>query len=159
MLEAAFQALTLLLEPMRLAILCGGVLIGLAIGTLPGLSGVVGLAILIPFTYHLDPHSAFALLLGMAAVNTSSDLIPAILFGVPGTVGAAATVIDGHVMAQRGEAGRAFGAGFAASLARGPFGSFVLALAIPVLRPVLVPTGAPELLSVPVFCLPTVAPW
>ena len=65
------------------------------------------LAILIPFTYHLDAHSAFALLLGMAAVNTSSDLIPAVLFGVPGTVGAAATVIYGHQMARRGEAGRA----------------------------------------------------
>jgi putative tricarboxylic transport membrane protein len=157
MLEAALQALSMLLEPMRLAILCGGVLIGLAIGTLPGLSGVVGLAILIPFTYSLDPHSAFALLLGMAAVNTSSDLIPAVLFGVPGTVGAAATVIDGHAMAQKGEAGRAFGAGFAASLAGGLFGAFVLALAIPVLRPVLLAIGSPELLSFAVFGLSMVA--
>ena len=157
MLEAALQALALLLEPMRLAILVGGVLIGLAIGTLPGLSGVVGLAILIPFTYHLDPHSAFALLLGMAAVNTSSDLIPAVLFGVPGTVGAAATVIDGHAMAHKGQAGRAFGAGFTASLVGGLFGAFVLALAIPVLRPVLLAVGSPELLSFAVFGLSMVA--
>jgi putative tricarboxylic transport membrane protein len=157
MLEAALHALALLLEPMRLMILVGGVLIGLAIGTLPGLSGVVGLAILIPFTYHLDPHSAFALLLGMAAVNTSSDLIPAVLFGVPGTVGAAATVIDGHAMARRGEAGRAFGAGFTASLLGGLFGAFVLALAIPVLRPVLLAVGSPELLAFAVFGMSMVA--
>ncbi len=157
MLDAALQALTLLLEPMRLLILIGGVLIGLAIGTLPGLSGVVGLAILIPFTYHLDPHSAFALLLGMAAVNTSSDLIPAVLFGVPGTVGAAATVIDGHQMARKGEAGRAFGAGFMSSLAGGLFGALVLALAIPVLRPVLLAVGSPELLGFSVFGLSMVA--
>src|SRR5215469_8276687 len=157
MLDAALHALGMLLEPMRLLILVGGVLIGLAIGTLPGLSGVVGLAILIPFTYHLDPHSAFALLLGMAAVNTSSDLIPAILFGVPGSVGAAATVIDGHQMARKGEAGRAFGAGFMSSLAGGLFGALVLALAIPILRPVLLAVGSPELLGFSVFGLSMVA--
>ncbi len=157
MLDAALQALGLLLEPMRLAILFGGVLIGLAIGTLPGLSGVVGLAILIPFTYHLDPHSAFALLLGMAAVNTSSDLIPAVLFGVPGTVGAAATVIDGHALARRGEAGRAFGAGFTSSLVGGLFGALVLAIAIPVLRPALLAIGSPELLALAIFGMSMVA--
>ena len=73
-----------------------GVVLGLSLGVIPGLGGVVGLAILIPFTYHLDTFSAFALLLGMASVTTISDLIPAVLFGVPGTVGAAATVLDGH---------------------------------------------------------------
>ena len=157
MLDAALHALSMLLEPMRLLILVGGVLIGLAIGTLPGLSGVVGLAILIPFTYNLDPHSAFALLLGMAAVNTSSDLIPAVLFGVPGSVGAAATIIDGHQMARKGEAGRAFGAGFMSSLSGGLFGAFVLALAIPVLRPILLRVGSPELLGFSVFGLSMVA--
>src|SRR5262249_52340037 len=100
----AGDALTLLLEPTRLLVLILGVLIGLAIGVLPGLSGIVGMAMLIPFTYNLDPHTAFALLLGMAAVITSSDFITAVLFGVPGHVGAAATVIDGHAMARKGEA-------------------------------------------------------
>ncbi len=96
MFEVAVHALGILLDPMRLAILSGGVLLGLVLGVIPGLGGVVGLALLIPFTYNLDTYSAFALLLGMAAVTTVSDLIPAILFGIPGSVGAAATVIDGH---------------------------------------------------------------
>src|SRR6202040_4142925 len=122
---------------------------GLAIGCIPGLGGVVGLAVLIPFTYNMDAYSAFALLLGMAAVTTSSDLIPAVLFGVPGTVGAAATVIDGHAMARRGEAGRAFGAGFASSLAGGVVGAVVLALSIPILRPVLLAIGSPRRLPLP----------
>ncbi len=90
----------IILEPSRLAILFVGVILGLIVGVIPGLSGVVGLAILIPFTYGLDPYAAFALLIGMHAVTTNSDLIPAILFGVPGTVGAAATVVDGHAMAK-----------------------------------------------------------
>jgi putative tricarboxylic transport membrane protein len=152
-----FHALHLLFEPMRLLILFGGVLIGLAIGCIPGLGGVVGLAVLIPFTYNMDSFSAFALLLGMAAVTTSSDLIPAVLFGVPGTVGAAATVIDGHAMARKGEAGRAFGAGFASSLAGGIVGAILLAAAVPVLKPVMLAIGAPELLAFSVFGLSMVA--
>jgi TctA family transporter len=157
MLGMAWHALVLLLEPMRLLILVVGVLIGLAIGVLPGLSGVVGLALLIPFTYNLDAYTAFALLLGMAAVITSSDFITAVLFGVPGHVGAAATVIDGHAMARNGEAGRAFGAGFAASLAGGLIGALVLAVSIPILRPLLLSIGSPELLGFTLFGLSMVA--
>src|SRR5262245_54129152 len=153
----ALHALGLLLEPMRLLVLVLGVLIGLAIGVLPGLSGVVGLALLIPFTYGLDPHTAFALLLGMAAVITSSDFVTAVLFGVPGHVGAAATVIDGHAMARKGEAGRAFGAGFMASLLGGIVGAFVLAISIPILRPVMLAIGSPELLAFTLFGMSMVA--
>jgi putative tricarboxylic transport membrane protein len=157
MASMAWHALTLLLEPARLGILVIGVLIGLAIGVLPGLNGIVGMAMLIPFTYNMDQHTAMALLLGMAAVITSSDFISAVLFGVPGHVGAAATVIDGHAMARNGEAGRAFGAGFAASLAGGLIGAVVLALSIPVLRPVLLAIGSPELLAFTLFGLSMVA--
>ncbi len=157
MASMAWHALTLLLEPARLGILVIGVVVGLAIGVLPGLNGVVGLAMLIPFTYNMDQHAAMALLLGMAAVITSSDFISAVLFGVPGHVGAAATVIDGHAMARNGEAGRAFGAGFAASLAGGLIGAVVLALSIPILRPVLLAIGSPELLAFTLFGLSMVA--
>src|SRR5665213_2260516 len=102
--DMALQALHLLLEPMHLLVLVFGVVLGLAIGCMPGLGGVVALAVLIPFTYHLDAQASFALLLGVASVTTTSDLIPAVLFGVPGTVGAAATVIDGHPLAKQGQA-------------------------------------------------------
>src|SRR5258708_23654150 len=90
MIASAVHALHLLLEPTRLMLLFVGVIIGLAIGVLPGLSGIVGLAMLIPFTYNLDEYTAFSLLLGMAAVITSSDFIPPLLFRVPGHVGAPA---------------------------------------------------------------------
>jgi putative tricarboxylic transport membrane protein len=157
MASMAWHALTLLLEPSRLGILLIGVIIGLAIGVLPGLNGIVGMAMLIPFTYNMDQYTAMALLLGMAAVITSSDFISAVLFGVPGHVGAAATVIDGHAMARKGEAGRAFGAGFASSLAGGLIGAVVLALSIPILRPVLLSIGSPELLAFTLFGLSMVA--
>src|SRR5215469_8491401 len=153
----AMHALELLMEPTRLTILVLGVFIGLAIGCMPGLGGVVALAVLIPFTYNLDAPTSFALLLGVAAVTTTSDLIPAVLFGVPGTVGAAATVIDGHAMARKGKAGRAFGAGFAASLAGGIVGAIVLAVSIPILRPVMLSIGSPELLAFTLFGMSMVA--
>ena len=157
MLDAAYHALLLILEPARLAIMFSGVLIGLALGVIPGLGGIVGLALLIPFTYHMDAPSAFALLLGMASVTTVSDFIPAVLFGVPGTVGAAATVLDGYPMAQQGQAARAFGAGYAASLSGGIFGALVLGLAIPILRPLVLYLGSAELLSFCIFGLSMVA--
>src|SRR5882672_6632145 len=157
MAAMAWLALTELLEPSRLGILFLGVVIGLAIGVLPGLNGIVGLAMLIPFTYGMDHYKAFALLLGMAAVITSSDFITAVLFGVPGHVGAAATVIDGHAMARKGEAGRAFGAGFTASLIGGLVGAFIMALCIPILRPVMLSIGSPELLALVLFGMSMVA--
>ena len=150
MLEAALHALAVIVEPMRLLIMAGGVVLGLSLGVIPGLGGVVALAILIPFTYNLDTFTAFALLLGMASVTTISDLIPAVLFGVPGTVGAAATVLDGHPLAKQGQAARAFGAGYMASLIGGIFGAALLAVTIPVLRPVVLYLASPELLS---FCI------
>src|SRR6201996_5977257 len=154
---AAFHALMMILDPLRLAIMLGGVVLGLALGVVPGLGGIVGLALLIPFTYHLDGYTAFALLLGMAAVTTVSDFIPAVLFGVPGTVGAAATVLDGHPLARRGEARRAFGAGYASSLAGGVFGALLLAVTIPVLRIVVLYIGSAELLALCIFGLSMVA--
>ncbi|MFM0322637.1 tripartite tricarboxylate transporter permease [Caballeronia glebae] len=157
MLDAALHALTLILDPLRLGIMLGGVLLGLALGVVPGLGGIVGLALLIPFTYHLDGYTAFALLLGMASVTTVSDFIPAVLFGVPGTVGAAATVLDGHPLAKQGHARRAFGAGYASSLAGGIFGALLLALAIPVLRLIVLYIGSAELLAMCIFGLSMVA--
>lgn len=156
-LDMAIHAFQLLMEPMRLAILVLGVLIGLAIGCMPGLGGVVALAVLIPFTYNLDAPTSFALLLGVASTTTTSDLIPAVLFGVPGTVGAAATVIDGHAMARQGNAGRAFGAGFMSAAVGGIFGAMVLALCIPLLQPVMLAIGSPELLAFSIFGLSMVA--
>lgn len=157
MIEAAAHALSALLEPARFAILVGGVLLGLLLGVIPGLGGVVGLAILIPFTYNLDPYAAFALLLGMAAVTTISDLIPAVLFGVPGSVGAAATVMDGHELAKQGQAGRALGAGYMSALVGGIFGAVLLAIGLPLIRPVVLYMGSSELLAFCIFGLSMVA--
>lgn len=155
--SAAMDAAGLIVEPQRLVFLIGGVLIGLALGVIPGLGGIVGMALLLPFTFDMDPYTAFAFLLGMGSVTTTSDTIPAVLFGVPGTAGSAATILDGHPLAKQGQAGRAFGAAYTASMMGGVFGALLLAVSIPILRPVMLKVGAPELLAFSIFGLCMVA--
>ena len=67
-LEFAISALNIMLDPARLMVLAAGVLVGLTIGVIPGLGGIVGIALLIPFTFEMDPYSAFAFLIGIGAV-------------------------------------------------------------------------------------------
>ncbi len=157
MWNSAGDALLLILEWKRLAFLFLGVLIGLTLGIIPGIGGLVGMAILLPFTFNMDPYTAFAFLLGMGAVTTTGDTIPAVLFGVPGTASSAATVLDGFPMAKRGEAGRALSASYMASLLGGLFGAFLLAITIPLLRPLMLSFGSPEMLALSVFGISMVA--
>ena len=157
MLNAAGLALASLFELHRMALLFGGVLIGLGLGILPGIGGLVGLALLLPFTFNLDPVAAFALLLGMASVTTTSDTIPAVLFGVPGTAASQATVLDGLPMAKKGEAGRALAAAYSASLLGGLFGALLMGATLPLLRPIILYIGSPELLALAVFGISSVA--
>jgi TctA family transporter len=157
MFQAAGDALITILQVERLAFLAIGVLVGLSIGLLPGIGGHTGFALLVPFTYTMDPITAFAMLLGMAAVITTSDTIPAILFGVPGTASSQATVLDGLPMTRRGEAGRALSAAYLASLFGGLFGAFCLFISVPIVRPLVLSIGTPELLALSIFGIAMVA--
>ncbi|MDH3229491.1 MAG: tripartite tricarboxylate transporter permease [Alphaproteobacteria bacterium] len=156
-IDAAIDALVIIADPWRFMFVALGTLLGLMIGVIPGIGGLVGLALLLPFTFTMDPYTALAFLVGVQSVTTTSDTIPAVLFGVPGTTGSAATVLDGHPMAKRGEAGRAFGAAFTASVCGGLFGAVVLAVSIPVLRPFILSVGTPELLAICLLGLTLVA--
>ena len=157
MLGNAIEAFQNMADLNRLGFLTFGVLIGLVLGVIPGLGGLVGLSLLLPFTFNMDPYTALAFMMGLQAVVATSDTIPAVLFGVPGTVGSAATILDGYPMARKGEAGRAFGAAFSASVIGGLFGALLLGISVPILRPVVLEIGSPELLAICVFGLSLVA--
>jgi TctA family transporter len=157
MANAAGQALGLLMEPHRLGYLALGCIMGLVLGIVPGIGGLAGTAMLLPFTYAMDPYSAFALLLGLGATTATGDPIPAVLFGVPGGAASAATVLDGYPMAKRGEAGRALSAAYMSSLLGGVFGAMLLAVTIPILRPIMLYLGSPELLAFAVLGISMVA--
>ncbi|MFQ5852587.1 MAG: tripartite tricarboxylate transporter permease [Candidatus Binatia bacterium] len=157
MFEALVQALANILTPVHLAMLVAGVLIGLSLGVIPGIGGVTGLALLLPFTFDMGPVTAFAFLIGMLAVTTTSDTIPSVLFAIPGTVGSQATIIDGHAMARKGEAGRALGAAFTVSALGGLFGALVLTVSIPILKPLVLAFGSPEFFMMAVLGVSMVA--
>jgi TctA family transporter len=157
MLHSAAHALIIILDPTRLMYLFAGVCMGLSLGILPGIGGIAGTALLLPFTYNLDAPTAFALLLGLGATTTTADPIAAILFGAPGHAASAATTLDGYPMTRRGEAGRALGASYMAALIGGLFGALLMAVALPILRPIILYIGSPELLGVAVFGISMVA--
>lgn len=145
MFEAAIEALLILLDPSRIGYLFLGVSLGLVVGILPGLGGTVGMAILLPFVYGMDPYTGMALLIGMAAVLHTSDTFPSVLLGMPGSSGSQATIMDGYPMAKQGKAGMALSASFFVSMIGGIIGGIVLFLTIPIARPLITSVGSPEL--------------
>ena len=151
MLSSAGHALLIILDPLRMLYLFGGVCMGLALGILPGIGGVAGLALLLPFTFNMDPYAAFALLLGMGSTTTTADPISAIVFGAPGHAASAATTLDGYPMTKRGEAGRALGASYMSAMIGGLFGAALMGISLPLLRPIILFMGSPELLAIAVF--------
>ncbi len=157
MAASAGKAFLTLMEPHRLMFLGLGCIMGLVLGIIPGIGGLTGTAMLLPFTFNMDPYAAFALLLGLGATTATGDPIPAILFGVPGGAASAATVLDGFPMAKKGEAGRALSAAYMSSLMGGVFGALLMAISIPILRPVMLFIGSPELLAFSVLGISMVA--
>ena len=134
-----------------------GIAIGFIVGILPGLGGPATIALMLPFIVKMNPVEAFAILLGMASVLGTTGDITSILFGVPGEPTSAATILDGHPMAKKGEAGRALGAVLMSSLIGAIFGAFMLALFIPIVRPLVLRFGSPELFMLAILGLTFIA--
>ena len=130
-----------------------GVVMGLAIGVFPGLGGIAGLSLLLPFMFGMDPMLGLALMIGMIAVIPTSDTFASVLMGIPGSSASQATVLDGFPMAKRGQAARALSAAFASSLFGGLLGAAFLTVFILVARPVVLLFKSPELLMVSIFGL------
>jgi len=153
LLDVAIHALTIVLDPSRLMFMFLGISIGLVVGLLPGLGGTVGMSILLPFIFGMDPYTGMALLIGMTAVVHTGDTFPSVLLGVPGSSGSQATIMDGYPLAQRGEAARALGAAFFSSMIGGVIGGMTLFAVIPIARPVVLAFGSPELFMMSILGL------
>ncbi len=148
MLEALFDGLGLILQWKAFSLMLVGMGIGFVIGLLPGIGGATTLALMLPFVFKMTPVEAFAFLLGMHSVAATTGDITSILFGVPGEGLSAATVVDGHPMAKRGEAARALGAALMSSLVGAVIGAATLAISIPIVRPLVLTFGSPELFMI-----------
>jgi len=144
MLETFLQALLEVLRWDALSFMLIGVVVGFWVGLLPGIGGATTLALMLPFVYRMAPVQAFAFLLGMHSVVSTTGEITSILFGIPGEATTVATILDGHAMAKNGQAGRALGASLTSSLIGAVVGAAALALAIPIVRPLVLTFGSPE---------------
>ena len=144
MIEAALLALIKVFNPLTFAYMILGVVIGITVGILPGVGPTFGLAVLIPFTFNMDPASAFALLLGAHATSYTGGALTTILLNTPGDSANAATLFDGFPMTKKGEAGRALGAALSSSATGGFLGAIFLILVIPIMRPFVLLFAPPE---------------
>ncbi|HSM42038.1 MAG TPA: tripartite tricarboxylate transporter permease [Afifellaceae bacterium] len=131
--------------------------IGMFFGAVPGLGGKLGIVLMIPLVFGMDPLAGAVFLLAMHAVVHTGGSIPSILFGVPGTGADAATIVDGYPMAQRGEAGRALGASLGASGVGGVIGALFLAAMLPILRPVVLSFSPAEFFLLALFGITFIA--
>ena len=145
MTEALLTAIANLATVEHLLHLAMGVMLGLAIGAFPGLGGIAGLAIMMPFLYGMDTVSALATLVGLVAVIPTSDTFTSVLMGIPGSSASQATVLDGFPLSQQGHAARALAAAFTASLMGGIVGAVILTLFVQVARPLILTFGSAEL--------------
>lgn len=145
MLDAYASALGYLIgTPTSFLLLIFAVIWGIAFGSVPGLTGIVGVALLIPFTYAFDPTAGLLLLAGVYVGSTFGGSISAILFNTPGSPEAACTALDGYPMAKKGQAGKALGIALAASALGGIFGTVVLMLLAPPMAQLALTFGPAE---------------
>lgn len=156
-LPALSEAIGLISQPIVLGYLVLGVVMGLSIGVFPGLGGIAGLSLLLPFMFGMDPVLGLALMIGMVAVVPTSDTFASVLMGIPGSSASQATVLDGFPMAKKGEAARALSAAFASSLFGGLVGATFLTVFILIARPLVLAFGLPEMLMVTILGLSMVA--
>ena len=157
MLEAIVSGFAALLTPQAVLFLVIGVLYGLVIGILPGLGGVVAMALLLPFTYGFEPAATLALLLGAHIATVWGDSVTSILFSVPGSAKGLALCFDGYPMTKQGQATRALAASATGALMGGVIGAVFLASSIPLIRPVILALGPSEYLMMALWGLTVIA--
>ncbi|MEC5322821.1 tripartite tricarboxylate transporter permease [Aurantimonas sp. A3-2-R12] len=153
MFDVFVSALAELLTWQHMLYMLLGVLLGLSIGVFPGLGGIAGLSLLIPFLYGMDSVTALAMLIGLIAVIPTSDTFASVLMGIPGSSASQATVLDGFPLAKQGQAARALSAAFVSSLFGGLFGAVVLTGFVLIARPIILAFGSAELFMLSLFGL------
>lgn len=151
------SALEMLITPMNMVAIFAGVAFGVFMGAVPGLTGTMGIALVIPLTYAFEPITAFALLLGTYKGALFSGCIPAILINTPGTPAAAATVLDGYPLTQKGRGGEAMGMALWASVIGDVISTIALIFGALLLAQLATKFGPPEFAMLVLFSLTIVA--
>lgn len=152
-MEYILPALQIVCTPHGLAVIFLGALFGILCGAMPGLSSIMAMTILMPFTFSLDGLYGILMLLGVFCGSVYGGSITAILINTPGTANSAATCLDGYPMAQKGQPDRAISISTSASCFGGLFGSFCLLFTAPLLASVSIKFGVTEYFALGIFGL------
>lgn len=132
-MEVLQQALWLVLDPAVLGAIVGASFLGVVIGAIPGLTAVMGTALLVPITFFMDPVPAVAAIASMAAMAIFAGDIPGALLRIPGTPASAAYVDEAYAMTRAGHPERALGLSMASACIGGVMGTLLLIFAAPLL--------------------------
>jgi len=130
-----------------------GVVLGTAVGVLPGLGPSVAISLLLPVTFGLDPTTAFIMFGGIYYGAMYGGAITAILINTPGDASAAVTTIDGYKMARSGRAGPALATSMIGSFVAGTLGTVLLMLLAPLLVNAALVFGPPEYFALMLLAL------
>ena len=145
------------LTPVNLLAGFAGVVLGTAVGVLPGIGPAVGISLLLPMTFGLDPATAFIMFGGIYYGSMYGGSTTSILVNTPGDASAAVTTIDGTQMARRGRAGAALTTAAIGSFVAGTFGTAMLMLVAPALVEVSLRFGPPEYFALMLLALTAVS--
>ncbi|WP_084536992.1 tripartite tricarboxylate transporter permease [Azospirillum halopraeferens] len=150
-------ARTLMGQPMALLLALMGVALGIVIGAMPGLTATMGVAILLPFTFGMDPLSGLLMICGVFFGGIYGGSVTAILLKIPGTPAAAATAMDGYALTRQGKAGLALGTAVFSSFLGGTGSVLVLIFMAPILASFALKFSASESFALAVFGLSIIA--
>lgn len=157
MFELLLNGFITVLQPQVFAILVAGTIGGIIIGALPGLTATMGVALLTPLTFSMPPATGLVMLCGIYCGAIYGGSISAILIRTPGTPAAAATVLDGNALAQKGLAGKALGISAIASCFGGLVSASALTFIAPELARVALSFSSPEYFAMAMFGLSIVS--
>lgn len=147
------HGLVLALQPASVFWTAVGVLAGMVIGSLPGLTATMGVALLVPFTFNLPTLDGLAMLGSLYVCAMFSDSIPAVLVNTPGTPAAMTTAFDGYPMAMQGKAQHAIVASSFSAMLGAVFGGLTFLFLAGPLGAVALKFGPPEYFWVGIFAV------
>ncbi len=140
-----FQYLPEIFTGSRVLVLLLGTVGGLILGATPGLSPTMAVALLVPFTFHMDPATGLVLLGSVFTSTVAGGSLAAILINIPGAPANIATTFDGYPMAKKGRAQEALYISYLSSLVGGVFGIIILMFFTPPLAKLAMEFGPSEM--------------
>ena len=151
MLEGIISGWQAVLNPQMIVLLILCIPLGIVVGVMPGLGAVVGITVLLPLTFGMEPLQGVCMLVAIYCASFYGGAVSAILINTPGTPAAICTLLDGHPMARRGEAHKALTAAVVASTIGGVLSVILLTFCAPVIAKVALKFRYTEYFAISVF--------